>query len=113
MEPWPGKRYGAELQLVHGPQIYDAEAVEVRHDQLIVEVGAALEPGSTVSLIGDLHGLDLRMELRSGAKVAHCRPCGQGCFQVGLALAWSDLELNRPSDPAQLELDRRSTARLQ
>ncbi len=110
MEPWPGKRYDAELQLVHGPQVYSAHAVEVRSDQLVVEATAALQPGVTVSLIGDLHGLDLKMQLRSGAKVTHCRPCGQDCFQIVLQLAWSDLEVHRPSEPKQLDLDRRSAA---
>jgi hypothetical protein len=49
-------------------------------------------------LIGDLRALGLHMELRSGAKVAHCRPCGQDCFQVGLDLIWSDLDVQRPGD---------------
>jgi hypothetical protein len=112
LQPWPGKRYSAELQLVHGPQVYSAEAVEVRSDELIVEVAVALAPGATVSLMGDLHGLDLKMQLRTGAKVSHCRPCGQGCYQVVLQLAWSDLEVHRPGEPAELELDRRSAVRL-
>ena len=112
LQPWPGKRYSAELQLVHGPQVYSAEAVEVRSDQLIVELAVALAPGATVSLMGDLHGLDLKMQLRSGAKVSHCRPCGQDCYQVVLQLAWSDLEVHRPGEPKELELDRRSAVRL-
>lgn len=106
LEPWPGKRYSAELQLVHGPQVYSAEAVEVRSDQLIVEMAAALAPGATVSLMGDLHGLDLKMQLRSGAKVTHCRPCGQGCYQIVLQLAWSDLEVHRPGEPEEFEMAR-------
>lgn len=112
IQPWPGKRYSAELQLVHGPQVHTAEAVEVRSDELVVELSTALEPGATVSLIGDLLGLDLRMELRSGAKVTHCRPCGQECYQVVLQLAWSDLEVHRPGDDNELEVDRRSAVRL-
>jgi hypothetical protein len=108
IEPWPGRRYNAELQLVHGPQVYSAEAVEVRTDQLIVEVAAALQPGATVSLMGDLHGLDLKMQLRSGAKVTHCRPCGLVCYQIVLQLAWSDLEVHRPGEPEEFRMDRRS-----
>ena len=106
MEPWPGKRYSAELQIVHGPEVYNAQAVEVRSDELIVEAAAALQPGATVSLIGDLHGLDLKMQLRSGAKVAHCRPCGQDCYQIVLQLAWSDLEVHRPVGIEHPDLDR-------
>jgi hypothetical protein len=112
MEPWPGKRYSAELQLVHGPQVYSAEAVEVRSDQLIVEAAVSLAPGATVSLMGDLHGLALKMQLRSGAKVTHCRPCGQGCYQIVLQLAWSDMEVHRPGESEGFELDRRSAVRL-
>jgi hypothetical protein len=106
MEPWPGRRYSADLQLVHGPQVYSAQAVEVRSDELVVEAAAALQPGVTVSLIGDLHGLDLKMQLRTGAKVSHCRPCGQDCYQIVLQLAWSDLEVHRPGEAEQLELER-------
>ena len=62
--------------------------------------------------LGDLHGLALKMQLRSGAKVTHCRPCGQGCYQIVLQLAWSDLEVHRPGEPQELELDRRSDVRL-
>jgi hypothetical protein len=96
--------------LLLGPQAYAARAVDVRSDMLIVEMDTALQTGATVSLIGDLEGAGLQMQLRSGAKVAHCRPCGPECFQVALSLAWSDLEMQRPSEGFPLQLDRRSIA---
>jgi hypothetical protein len=101
MEPRPDKRYSAQLQLVDGERTYEAEVVEVRSNQLVVEVASALAPGSRLSLIGNLQTVGLHMELRSGAKVAHCRPCGQDCYQIVLELTWSDLDVQRSDDSDQ------------
>jgi len=110
IEPWPEKRQSAQLQLVDGAKVYEAEAVEVRSNQLVVEIASPLELGAAVSLIGDLLGAGLHMELRSGAKVAHCRPCGQNCYQIVLELTWSDLDLQRPDDADQPARDYRSAS---